>query len=166
MVYKSDPALRSPSRGLALLEQGLNDLIDQLHADGRQIVIIGDVAQWSEDPIPCALAKYSTVLMRPCRQPERSLHAYFEERIRPLNDAFRAIATKHRDVSIILPAATMCRDDGCMTTLGNQFLYRDVGHIRRNLPMPTREAFAGMLGIDDIAKPYRRRDFGSIPDTQ
>jgi len=166
MVYNSDPALRSPSRGLALLEQGLNDLIDQLHADGRHIVIIGDVAQWSEDPIPCALAKYSTVLMRPCRQPERSLHAYFEERIRPLNDAFRAIAAKHKDVSIILPAATMCRDDGCMTTLGNQFLYRDVGHIRRNLPLPTREAFAGMLGIDDIAKPYRRRDFGSIPDTQ
>ena len=166
MVYKSDPALRSPSRGLALLEQGLNDLIDQLHADGRQIVIIGDVAQWSEDPIPCALAKYSSVLMRPCRQPERSLYAYFEERIRPLNDAFRAIADKHRDVSIILPAARMCRDDGCMTTLGNQFLYRDVGHIRRNLPMPTREAFAGMLGIGDITKPHARRDFGSIPDTQ
>src|SRR5262249_42091833 len=91
---------------------------------------------------------------------------YFEERIRPLNDAFRAIAAKHRDVSIILPAATMCRDDGCMTTLGNQFLYRDVGHIRRNLPMPTREAFAGMLGIDDIAKRYSGRDFGSIPATQ
>ena len=166
MVYTSDPALRSPSRGLALLEQGLNDLIDQLHADGRQIVIIGDVAQWSEDPIPCALAKYSSVLMRPCRQPERSLYAYFEERIRPLNDAFRAIADKHKDVSIILPAARMCRDDGCMTTLGNQFLYRDVGHIRRNLPMPTREAFAGMLGIADITKPQARRDFGSIPDTQ
>jgi hypothetical protein len=148
------------------LEQGLNDLIDQLHAEGRQIVIIGDVAQWSEDPIPCALAKYSSVLMRPCRQPERSLYAYFEERIRPLNDAFRAIADKHKDVSIILPAARMCRDDGCMTTLGNQFLYRDVGHIRRNLPMPTREAFAGMLGIADITKPHARRDFGSIPDTQ
>src|SRR5262249_31621873 len=57
MVYKSDPALRSPSRGLALLEQGLDDLIDRLHADGRRIVIIGDVAQWAADPIPCALAK-------------------------------------------------------------------------------------------------------------
>jgi hypothetical protein len=166
MVYKSDPALRSPSRGLALLEQGLDDLIDRLHADGRRIVIIGDVAQWAADPIPCALAKYSTVLMRPCHQPERSLYAYFEERIRPLNDAFRAIADKHRDVSIILPAATMCRHDGCMTTLGNQFLYRDVGHIRRNLPMPTRKAFAEMLGIDEITQPHTPRHFGSIPDTQ
>jgi len=166
MVYKSDPALRSPSRGVALLEQGLDDLIDRLHADGRRIVIIGDVAQWAEDPIPCALAKYSTVLMRPCHQPERSLYAYFEERIRPLNDAFRAIADKHRDVSIILPAATMCRHDGCMTTLGNQFLYRDVGHIRRNLPMPTRKAFAEMLGIDEITQPHAPRHFGSIPDTQ
>jgi peptidoglycan/LPS O-acetylase OafA/YrhL len=166
MIYASDPTLRSPSRGLALLEQGLDDLIDRLHADGRQIVIIGDVAQWSEDPIPCAVAKYSTVLMRPCRQPERSLHAYFEERIRPLNDAFRAIADKHEDVSIILPGATMCHYDGCMTTLGNQFLYRDVGHIRRNLPMPTRKAFADMLGIDAITKRLTRRNFGSIPDTQ
>ena len=50
-----------------------------------------------------------------------------------------------------------------MTTLGNQFLYRDVGHIRRNLPMPTREAFAGMLGIDDIAKPHARRDLDRYP---
>jgi hypothetical protein len=166
MVYKSDPALRSPSRGLALLEQGLDDLIDRLHADGRRIVIIGDVAQWAADPIPCALAKYSTVLMRPCHQPERSLYAYFEERIRPVNDAFRAIADKHRDVSIILPAATMCRPDGCMTTLGDQFLYRDVGHIRRNLPMPTRKAFAEMLGIDEITQPHAPRHFGSIPDTQ
>src|SRR5262249_15359772 len=132
----------------------------------RRIVIIGDVAQWAADPIPCALAKYSTVLMRPCHQPERSLHAYFEKRIRPVNDAFRAIADKHRDVSIILPAATMCRPDGCMTTLGNQFLYRDVGHIRRNLPMTTRKALAEMRGIDERPKRTARGHFGSPPDTQ
>jgi len=53
-----------------------------------------------------------------------------------------------------------------MTTLGNQFLYRDVGHIRRNLPMPTRKAFAEMLGIDEITQPHAPRHFGSIPDTQ
>src|SRR5262249_12471426 len=94
--FKSHPPLPSPRRGLALLEQGLDDLIDRLHADGRRIVIVGDVAQWAADPIPCALAKYSTVLMRPCHQPERSLYTYFEERIRPVNDAFRAIA-EHRD---------------------------------------------------------------------
>jgi hypothetical protein len=53
-----------------------------------------------------------------------------------------------------------------MTTLGNQFLYRDVGHIRRNLPMPTRKALAEMLGIDEITQPHTPRHFGSIPDTQ
>src|SRR5262249_21422534 len=131
-----------------------------------RIVIVGDVAQWAADPIPCALAKYSTVLMRPCHQPERALYTYFEERIRPVNDAFRAIADKHGDVSIILPAATMCRPDGCMTTLGNQFLDRDVVHSRRNLPRPTRKALEGRFGIDEIPEPHAPRHFGSIPDTQ
>jgi peptidoglycan/LPS O-acetylase OafA/YrhL len=162
MLYKSDPAMRSPSRGLLLLEQGLNDLIDQLHAEGRRIVLIGDLPQWSGDPIPCALSKYSTVLMRPCHQLERSLYAHFEKRIQPLHNALHTIAGNHQEVSTILPGDTMCRHDGCLTTLGNQFLYRDGGHIRRNLSVSTRKAFAEMLGMDRITEPYATRDAGSL----
>jgi hypothetical protein len=46
----------------------------------------------------------------------------------------------------------MCRDDGCLTTLDNHFLYRDVGHIRRNLPMSTRKALAEIIGMDRITE--------------
>jgi hypothetical protein len=40
-----------------------------------------------------------------------------------------------------------------MTKLNDEFLYRDAGHIRRNLTERTRMELAKMLHLDEIFRP-------------
>jgi hypothetical protein len=66
---------------------------------------------------------------------------------------FERVAAKWPNVSAYFPGSIMCENENCMTKLNGEFLYRDAGHIRRNLTERTRMDLARILHLDEIFRP-------------
>lgn len=57
------------------------------------------------------------------------------------------IAKKFRNVAVIVPTEKMCTGETCDLYQDGEFLYRDSGHIRRNLRRRTMRDFAERIGL-------------------
>jgi hypothetical protein len=62
----------------------------------------------------------------------------------------------------VIPAERLCRNDTCDVTMDGEFLWRDKGHIRRNLNLQTRRDFAERIGLT-AALADGRRDAAAQP---
>jgi peptidoglycan/LPS O-acetylase OafA/YrhL len=162
VFYNNDPQERSSEIGGALLEAGLNALIPLISANGRRIVLVADVPQWNRDPIPCAIANNSgLVLRRACSTSEGSLsRSLFSSISGPAYQAIAA-ATRWQNVSAYFLGSELCRNEYCMTRLNGEFLYRDAGHLRRNLSERTRVELAKMLKLDEVFRPDPGAEYAS-----
>jgi len=61
----------------------------------------------------------------------------------------RDLPSRWPQVSVLLPRDFMCDDEGCPTSLNGEFLYRDTGHLRRNLKAETTEQFVHLLHLPE-----------------
>jgi peptidoglycan/LPS O-acetylase OafA/YrhL len=157
LIYQKDPSERSAARGLELLRESLNALIDKIEMPGRHIVLIGEVPEWPHDPVPCELAS-AGFLRRTCTEAELLLSsAAFDKVLERVNDVFRGIADARPDVTAVLPAEALCGPRYCLSKLDGEPLYRDGGHIRRNLKWPTKIHLAHLIGLDAVFPSTRQR---------
>ena len=131
--------------GLTLLKQGLGSTVEAVSRSGRRVFVVGNVPQMMADPIPCVSA--STLMHRACDPGSLSLSRKdFGDRERATQDAIAGAAGSRA----IFPADAMCAGERCMSMLDGQFLYRDTGHIRRNLPSGTRYSLARLMGLNRL----------------
>jgi hypothetical protein len=71
------------------------------------------------------------------------------ERQAATNEVLRAVAASHPDVLAFFPTDKMCEPD-CITSIGDEFLFRDSSHLRRNLPADVVEKLVVLLGLPDL----------------
>jgi hypothetical protein len=139
--------------GVQLVEQGLRTFLAQAAAPSRRFILIGDIPQLEQDPIPCALIATSTLLRRQCPPGQTSIpRERFRARQGPTYDALTRLARERKDVDLILPGEVFCREGMCQTSLDGEFLYRDFSHIRRNLAEATRRHYADMIGLTRLVR--------------
>ncbi len=149
-IYQKDKSERSIARGVELMTESLNALIEEIGRPGRRIFLIGDVPRWSHDPVPCELA-LAGFPRRPCTLDESSLSSRLMERVqRPVAEALASIAAKHSNVTAILPVQALCQSAHCITKLDGEPLYRDQSHIRRNLPLSANLQLGRLIGLDAV----------------
>lgn len=135
-------------RAAELLEQGMRDLIRRLSIPGRRFILVTDVP-WFKGSYLCRPELETMIVRRSCGESEfgSELSQFTLEQGAPIA-AFRHIAAEFADVSVIPVGEAMCASGRCMTELDGVFLYRDGGHLRRNLPSHTKTAIAEMFGFD------------------
>jgi peptidoglycan/LPS O-acetylase OafA/YrhL len=132
------------------LSHGLQRLIEDTRRSGRRFVIVGDTPQFKNDPVPCAItaSSESGLFRRDCIEgdptPERDTEL---KRVRSINGELERLAMAP-DVQFIDPMVTMCPSTRCLARLNDEFLYRDPGHLRRNLSIGTLAALAAMLNVE------------------
>jgi SGNH domain (fused to AT3 domains) len=98
--------------------------------------------------VECAHTKSSALLRAPCDAAVRSADAMaVKKKTEPIDDMLKELARKLPDVTAVIPAERLCRDDECAVYLDGEFLYRDIGHIRRNLRLQTKKDFAEKIGL-------------------
>jgi hypothetical protein len=51
------------------------------------------------------------------------------------------------NVNAVIPIEHLCTRDSCDVYIDGEFLYADVGHIRRNLRIQTKKDFADRIGL-------------------
>jgi SGNH domain (fused to AT3 domains) len=112
------------------------------------------------DPIPCVMLEsiYQEGIhlwrdpkqRRRCRAMTGSIsQSSFAQRQRATNEVLRSVAASHADVLAFFPTDKMCNPD-CITSIGDEFLFRDGNHLRRNLSANALDEFAALLGLPSL----------------
>ena len=131
---------------------GLKSLIAEIAAPGRRIVLVGDVPGFpGSGSALCSVPPPRIILRQPCSSDTAGQsQAQFMAKQGAVLDIFDAIAHDNPEVLVIHTGAAMCATGQCITTLNGEFLYRDNGHVRRNLASGTLRALAQLLGLDRL----------------
>jgi peptidoglycan/LPS O-acetylase OafA/YrhL len=134
------------ARKLALMRRGFDHLLGEVSKIGLRTMIIADVPSWpSNDLVACLQAHEAGLLRRPC--PSKDLPRDVIDRNHAATNQLLRSLSERWPVSVIVPVDAMCDRQRCITALNGEFLYRDAGHLRRNLSPETLRKLAALLGL-------------------
>jgi peptidoglycan/LPS O-acetylase OafA/YrhL len=150
--------------GLPAMSSALTKLITETSAPDRRFLLIGMVPHLPAEIVECAIRDSSKLLRRPCVSVVRASDALAVKQTTAPTDAMLVeVANALPNVAAIIPSEKLCRNDACEVSLDGEFLYRDQGHIRRNLHLQTKRDFADRIGLT-AALAGDRQDAAVRPD--
>jgi peptidoglycan/LPS O-acetylase OafA/YrhL len=136
------------SDGLAAITNALTKLIKETSAPDRRFFLMGMVPHLPLEVVECAVRDSSKLLRRPCVGTARSPDPTALKLIsRPTDQMLIEVAKSLPSVVTVIPSEKICRNDACELSVDGEFLYRDTGHIRRNLSLQARKHFADKIGL-------------------
>jgi hypothetical protein len=134
--------------GLAAMRSELTGIVTEAAAPGREFFLIGTMPEIPRTVVECAHSNSSSLLRAPCIATVRSSNAVaVREKSFPTDNLFGELSKSLPTVIAVIPTERLCTADECEVYLDGEFLYLDIGHIRRNLRMQTRKDFAGRIGL-------------------
>jgi hypothetical protein len=138
----------------------LSSTITGIASPGRSTLVVADVPQANFAPVSCFLAT-SGLWRRPC--PRTAItRDFFELFQRREYDAMARIGARREDVEVVLPGDALCGADTCQMTVDGELLYRDSGHLRRNLTPRARRDFADLIGLTPVVRSLADRAAASV----
>jgi peptidoglycan/LPS O-acetylase OafA/YrhL len=149
-LYKTAGDRMDEDGGLLVLKSALSRLLPEIAAEGRTVVIVSEVPNWVADPIPCVIALQtnlarSSSFRHTCRDMidnfDRTYYNRFQART---DDVLRSFNGKN-GVVFLSTVDNLCSEKSCTTIVDGEFIYRDEGHLRRNLRAQTNIDLADRL---------------------
>ncbi len=154
-LIKKEGDIPNEAAGLELLETGLRQLLPQISAKGRAVAIVSDIPHWPADPVPCVITEKTSLLRssslrEACRgSTDRLDKAYFNRTQKKPHDILR-----HFDgingVSVLSPEDFLCDGTSCTSKINGEFIYRDEGHLRRNLTYETDREISEIIQFNTL----------------
>ena len=140
---------------VSVSKAALNRLLPQVSAAGRTVVIMSEIPNWFEDPIPCVFAMQTSLLRsRSFRQTCQNRisgfdRSYFHIRQEPTDNMIRSL--NGQNGVVVWPMVdSMCSERSCMSMVDGELIYFDSGHLRRNLKDQTKLDLATVLHFADL----------------
>jgi peptidoglycan/LPS O-acetylase OafA/YrhL len=134
--------------GLPAMTGAMMKLVKETSAPDRRFFLMGMVPPIPPEIVECAIRESANLLRRPCVATPGPADAIAIKRSTAPTDAMlREVARSFPSATAVIPSEKMCRNDACELSLDGEFLYRDQGHIRRNLHLQTRKDFADKIGL-------------------
>ena len=141
-------------QGLKKFRATLRVVVDELLRNVPEVTLIGQVPSWARNPLPCAFARLANFPRHSCPDDLPVLPvAQLDEYSFRVNGVMDEIAEQRPRVTAIDPIAHWCTDSFCQSVIDGHFLYRDSGHLRRNLPVHVRSELAWQLGLGSLLPP-------------
>jgi peptidoglycan/LPS O-acetylase OafA/YrhL len=137
---QADDANRQFTRGF---EKVINDLRG---ASEAPIFVLSDIPMWNADPVPCYLSDTTTLFRRKTSKEGCPHITNYATTPSFIHDYFRSFP----GIQLISPESYLCNTGGCRTIVNGEFIYRDLGHFRRNLKPDTMRELAALLHLDRI----------------
>jgi len=149
-LHRGGQPIGSRADTLELMVAGLRALIEEIAAPGRRIVLVTDVPIFPGSGASLCSAPDPKIIQRQaCSVDTRGLSRdQFMSSQGVVVAAFEQFAHNLPGVSVVPTGPAMCESGECITVLEGEFLYRDQGHIRRNLRPETTLALTRLLGLD------------------
>ncbi|OAF01249.1 hypothetical protein AYJ54_29685 [Bradyrhizobium centrolobii] len=149
--------------GLEAMRSALSKLANQTAMPQRRFILVGTVPELPLSVVECAHQLHSTLLRAPCAATiQRADERLIRKKTDFIDAMFVEVAKSAPNVSAVIPAERLCRNDTCEVSMDGEFLWRDGGHIRRNLRPQTRRDFAERIGLT-AALADGRRDAAAQP---
>lgn len=136
-----------------LLYRGLRDLLFEIGRPGLRVVIVADNPNLRDGVSPTCAIRQTFLLRQPsaCRFPQSGVtRSEYDGVEAGINAVFDRLAREHPQLRVLSIADPMCSSGRCIVDLDGEFLYRDAGHFRRNLPEATNLALGRLLGLDQL----------------
>lgn len=134
-----------------VVSNALTEVAQRLTNISQQVAVIGQIPIWDVDPIPCQVAVEGGILRTGCETLGEHLLPLYSEQNTRLN------ALAKGNVKVIVPGQQLCRNGTCLTHMHGEFLYRDKGHLRRNLPASVKDQLAEQLEIESLFRTQQAR---------
>jgi hypothetical protein len=136
--------------GLDLMEQELERRLGEMASPGRKFAIIAEVPKMEADPIACFMSQQTPLLRRRCKVDLTKLDREYLDRAQwPARERLLQFASKNH-IPIAFPDERLCDDKSCLTWINHEFIYRDSGHLRRNLSPETFKVLGSAMRIPDL----------------
>lgn len=136
--------IHTPDETKHVVADELAKITSQLANYAPQVTIITQLPLWSFDPIPCQVAADGGIIRSNCEILGENLKPLFWEQ------NSRLLALKNDNLSIISPGDRLCKNAVCTSHIGDEFLYRDQSHLRRNLSPAALDGLAKKLGLERL----------------
>jgi peptidoglycan/LPS O-acetylase OafA/YrhL len=139
-----------PADGLPAMAAALTRLIRETSAPDRRFLLMGMVPHLPSEVVECAIRESAKLWRRPCVGAARSPDpAALKQLSDPTDRMLIEVATSLPHVEAVISTDNLCGGDACQLSFDGEFIYRDVGHIRRNLPQPAKQHFADRIGLTE-----------------
>ncbi len=135
-------------RRVELTLLGLDRLVWELKQIDINLRIISQLPSWEASRLK-AYVERSVPLPRKARADEYGdlrLSDYYDLYERDVSFAVEGYAA-NRGIFFVSPSEKLCQRDYCIKELNGELLYRDQGHLRRNLQPETNRELADMLNL-------------------
>jgi hypothetical protein len=151
-IYLTDPDKRATEGGLRLLRAGLDDLVHDIAASGRNIVLFADVPFVPlKDPAACGFG----LPRRGCLGDlGHTVRQRFDASQIPTHDVLRAAAAAQANAIYYAPEDYLCDPQRCRLEAHGEFLYQDANHFRRNMTEPARQDLADLMHLRELLRPH------------
>lgn len=134
--------------GVEAMRSALTKIFNETATPDRRFILVGMVPELPFNVVECAHQLHSTLLRAPCSATIQGAEARIVGEKTDFIDAmFVELANTVAKVSVALPTERLCSNDACDVSMDGEFLWRDIGHIRRNLRLQTRRDFAERIGL-------------------
>jgi peptidoglycan/LPS O-acetylase OafA/YrhL len=126
-----------------VLERSLRRLVGTLVAEGKQVLLIGQVPPYPRTPVDCvARAVHHKSDVSRCFAPAPTIR----QRLGFTNSLLLRLVAESDAVHAYMPTDTLCGEQSCSLFLNGVFLYQDAGHLN---PAGARQ-FAGQLASHPV----------------
>lgn len=152
LLYKEESDKGDLEKGAEYVVEGIEDLIEHIRPLNRHMVVVRDIPRFEVSPVPCIIGERLGLLRRPCDSRSLVTLGDYKAYSASLDERLKSLSSQS-DVSVFIPAETLCSETGCLREIDGELLYRDYNHLRRNLPQATKERLIHLLGIENMLVP-------------
>lgn len=133
--------------GAELQAEGLSKTIRGI-TQSKSIILIGDVPRPFFQVPPCVIRNEGGLLRSPCSANTRTIPiSTLEERQFPTYRALARVAESFENVRFFNPSSGLCDKNGCPLFEGDELIYRDNNHWRRNLSREAIDSLISKMGL-------------------
>jgi hypothetical protein len=157
-LYANDDPHPTEQSQRAMLRRAFDQVLSELAPTGKIVTVFGDTPPAQTDDISCLIGG-GWILRSPCPRTIYSTpRSMVEAMSEGSNEIIRELPSRWNFVSVEIPEDAMCTASDCPTFMRGEYLYRDKGHLRRNLTPATKAELARMLGLEAV---FARRPAGA-----
>lgn len=141
-LVTKDESLEEHIEGLSLVAFGLEETIRKIPPNVR--VIIASQVPGLEGPLtPCELGLFRSN----CDQIAKSMFTLYKSQTAPIDEMIMKVAL-NTGSDFFVPGRNLCALGRCVSKVDGEIIYRDMNHIRRNLPLNVRIKLARLVGLE------------------
>jgi len=152
-LYRTAGEKLGEATGLSAMKAAFDRLLPEIALDGRKVAIITQVPRWFSDPVPCVIAVQTQLLRRTSFRRSCNVSildkTFFLQFQKKTDDLMYSFDGKY-GVTVWRSADDLCTDQSCTTMIDGEFIYRDEGHLRRNLNEKTDVDLADRMHFPEL----------------